>query len=373
MLRATDIEQLRVGKLSISTSLLVRAAARLGLTYTILPERTVLISDGLHAHYFRGTSLPCIDMVAAAISSNKYLSRKLLRAAGIPTPRTKALRNPTAWKQALNSRLRFPLVVKPVTAAHGRGATMNIQRVSEVRAAVERAFAFMKKSGGGNRVLVEEFFTGDDIRLFVVGNTVASAVHRVPAYVVGDGTSTITQLVRTYNNEWKSPIEFDYPQCPIPFDAEIGRFLRYKNRRLSDVPTKNEHVQLRWNANVSTGGRARDITDDIHPHLKTLAVHAAQILQLPIAGIDMLVKDIHDPRIDHNRVVILEANAGAGIDIHELPAEGTGRPVTNEILKYIYQPSAKKTAVNTAIQTHQKDLTTETYASPPRSRALSHT
>lgn len=337
MLRAADVEHVRVDKLSISTSLLVRAAETLGFSSRIYPGKVVWVSSGKVDHYFKGTSLPSNDMVAATISSNKYLSRQLLKAQDIPTPKTITVRHPGGWQKAITSQLQFPLVVKPVTGSHAGGATMNIQQTGTLRKAVKRAFNYMRRKGKGDRVLVEEYFTGKDLRLFVVGDEVVSTIHREPAYVVGDGEHTIRELIQIFNEEWKSTIEFDYPLCPIPLDAEVGRRLYHDRRRLSQTPKDKEKVELRWNANVSTGGRTHDVSDAVHPALQRLATHTAQILHLPIAGVDMLVKDFASDDTSENNVVVLEANDSPGIDIHHFPYEGTGHDVAGDILKFIFQ------------------------------------
>lgn len=336
MLRASDIEQLRVDKLSISTSLLVRAAERMKLSYQLLPEKIVLISDGDKSFYFKGTSMPCNNMVSSHISINKYASRQLLKAADIPVPKTMVIRNPASWHKALSSRLQFPLVVKPIGASHGNGATMNIQQQSVLKKAVQRAFRFMKKQGQGDRVLIEEYFTGEDLRLLVIDDQVVSVIRRRPAYVVGDGHHTIRELINLYNAEWQSTIQYDYPMCPIVIDSEVHRYLRLHGNRFSDVPKQGEEIQLRWNGNVSTGGRPFDITDEVHPAIKAIAVKAAQTIQLPIAGVDLLVKDVRRNDTSQHNVVTLEVNDAPGLDIHQLPFSGTGKDIGKLILEYIF-------------------------------------
>lgn len=342
MLRAADVEHVRVDKLSISTSLLVRAAEALGFSIRIHPGKVVWISNGYTDHYFKGTSLPSNDMVAATISSNKYLSRQLLKAQGIPTPKTITIRHPGGWQRAITGQLQFPLVVKPVAGAHAGGATMNIRRPATLRQGVRRAFHYMKRKGTGDRALVEEYFSGKDLRLFVIGDVVVSTIHREPAYVIGDNQHTIRQLVHNFNEEWKSTIEFDYPLCPIPLDAEVGRRLKRDHRRLSDVPGDGDKVELRWNANVSTGGRTHDVTDTVHPALQQLAVRTAQTLHLPIAGVDILAKDFTSADTTDTNVVVLEANDAPGIDIHHFPYVGKSRDVAGEILKFVFRQTNLK-------------------------------
>ncbi len=348
MLDSASLEKMRVGKLSISTSLLVRAARQKGYACTFLPEKVVLISNGKISHFFKGTSLPCNNTVAAKLSCNKYFLRKLLREKNIPAPRTIALRHPAAWRSVLTSSLRFPLVVKPINASHANGASLNITTPGELRRAVERAFAFMRKNKGGDRVLVEEFFASHDLRLLVIGNKAVSVLRREPAYVVGNGSNTIRELIHAFNRQWRSSIKYDFPLCPMPIDSEVTRYLTKKDLDLNSILPAGEKTHLRWNANVSTGGRAIDVSDQVHPRIKALAVQIARISQLKIGGVDLLCKNPASADISAVNIAVLEINDSPGLDIHHFPFQGKGRNVASDILTYIFgkttrpQPAEKR-------------------------------
>ena len=161
MINARSIEKMRVGKFSISTSLLIRAAQEKGLECTFLPEKVILISNGRISHYFKSTKLPCNNTVAAGLAGNKYFLRRLLTEKRIPTPRTIALRHPAAWRSVLTSSLHSPLVVKPINASHANGTSLNIKTPRELHQAVKQAFAYMRKHTRGNRVLRSEEHTSE--------------------------------------------------------------------------------------------------------------------------------------------------------------------------------------------------------------------
>lgn len=277
--------------------------------------------------------------MAASLSSNKYFLRRLLRDKNLPAPRTKQLRTPTAWESILTSSLRFPLVVKPINASHANGATLNISDAKELERGVRRAFAYNRKHKKGDRVLIEEYFEGRDLRLFVVGERVVSVVERDPAYVVGDGASTIRQLIHVFNQEWRSPIKYDLPLCPIPIDSEVLRYLAKSNLTLNSVLPKDKKVYVRWNANVSTGGRAHDITDTVHPYLKQLAVEVTRLSHLEVGGVDVLCKDIISTDMTAANISFLEVNDSPGFDIHYFPVTGEGRDVCGAILDHIFEKS----------------------------------
>lgn len=336
MVSRAEIERLRVEGLSISTSLIVRAAEARGITYKILPDKLVKLSDGTRSHFIKGTLVDCNSEVARFIANNKYLTRHLLRAEGIPTPRSMLLRNPAAWQQVLSSRLKFPLVVKPVVASHGHGATMNIHRRYVLKQAVERAFSYMKKKDEKNRVLVEEYFEGQDLRVLVLDGKVVSIVTRDPAHVIGDGVRTIRQLIEEFNSLWRSNIEYDLPLCPIPLDAEVTRRLAAAGYKISDIPEKHTKVYVRWNANASTGGRAIEVTDTVHPAIKELSVKISQVTTVNFSGVDLLVKDFTSPDTSERNVVVLEVNNSPGIDINQLPYQGVGKDVASAIIKVLF-------------------------------------
>lgn len=291
-------------------------------------------------------------MVASALSCNKYFLRKLLKDKNLPTPRTITLRHPAAWQSVLDSSLRFPLVVKPVDASHANGASLNITTAKELRQAVKRAFSYINKSQRNHRVLVEEYFEAQDLRLLVVGSRVVSVVKREPAYVISDGQSSIRQLIHEFNREWHSPIKYDFPQCPIPIDNEVSRCLARNHLTLNSVLPLGTKTYLRWNANVSTGGRAIDVTNQVHPRIKSLAVHIAKLSHLKIGGVDLLCKNPVSGDVSRANVAILEINDSPGLDIHHFPFQGAGQNIAADILNYIFDRSKnrKKHAVEDLLQ-----------------------
>jgi cyanophycin synthetase len=336
MISAQELEKIRVANFSISTSLLINAAREKGLQCDFLPERAFSLSNATTSHYFKGTSFPCNSMVASSLSCNKYFLRKVLKGHGIPVPKTLRLSYPSQWQKVITSTLRFPLAVKPSSASHAHGSTMNILTEDELRRAVRRAFDYMKKNKAGKRVLVEEYFAAEDLRFFVIGKRVVSVLQREPAYIIGDGKNTIRKLIANFNREWRSSIKYDLPLCPIPIDTETARRLHRQGKTLNSIPAHEEKVMLRWNANVSTGGRAIDVTDIVHPNMKKLAIIIAGIAKLEITGVDILCKDITSGDTSSANVRVLETNDSPGIDIHHFPFTGKGENISAMILDHVF-------------------------------------
>lgn len=342
MLNQKIVEKIRVDSLTISTSLLVHAAKQLKLAVKILPEKVLAISDSSGRElFFRETMFPCNDSVAARMSDNKYFVRQLLKSENVPVPKTMILDSPGSWEKPLKSRhLDFPLVVKPLNAAHGIGITIDIKRRHILKQAVKKAFTTTQPINKKKRILIEEYFSGHDLRFLTVGNKVVSVVERKPAYVVGNGRDTIRALIGSYNNVWRSRISnYDMPLCPIMVDSEVGRRLGRQGLKLDHAPPKGKTVPLRFNANVSTGGRTFDVTDEVSPALKKLALKCMRATKLKIAGVDMLCKNIRSEDTTHDNICVLEVNDEPGLDIHYFPFRGKSRNIGREILKFIFNPN----------------------------------
>ena len=340
MLNQKIVEKTRVDNLTISTSLLVHAAQKLGLEIKLLPEKVVAIGNKKgQEFFFKETRFACNDTAAAFLSDNKYFVRQLLKAENISVPRTKVLDNPGAWEKALRSRhLSFPLVVKPLNAAHGLGITVMIKRKTVLREAVKKAFKLTQEVNRKKRILVEEYFEGHDLRFLTVGNKVVSVVERKPAYVIGNGRDSIRQLIKKYNDIWRSRIaQYDMPLCPILIDSEVTRRLSLQNLKITSKPKKGRIVHLRFNANVSTGGRTFDVTDKVSPALKKLALKCMQATKLEVAGVDMLCKNIKSSDTSYDNLCILEVNDEPGLDIHYFPFQGKSRDIGTAILKHIFR------------------------------------
>lgn len=342
MLKAKEVLKYRVAELSITSSLIVRAAIDLGLSYKLLPGKVILISKGNFRQYFKGSMFPCNNDVSIYLADNKYLTRNILTEEKIVVPRTAVLTRIEDWEKPVKKNLIFPLVVKPVNASHGNGATFNIGTLPELKTAVLKAFKYISDQLSEPRisqVLVEEYFIGGhDLRFLVVGNKVVSVLERIPAYVVGDGKSSLQQLIDIYNTEWGGGVsKYDLPLCPIVLDSETKRHLKSQYLTLAYVPRKGHKVSLRWNANISTGGRGFDVTDKVHSQIKKIALQCHQALGLGVSGVDILCRDYQKADTSINNLCVLEVNGAPGLDVHQFPAEGPGTPIAEIILKYIFK------------------------------------
>jgi cyanophycin synthetase len=101
------------------------------------------------------------------------------------------------------------------------------------------------------------------------------------------------------------------------------------------IPPVGKKVLIRRNANLSTGGTAADVTDEVHPDVARHAIEAARVVGLDIAGVDIVAQDISQP-LQGQRGVIVEVNAGPGLRMHIEPSSGKPRPVGESIIDMMF-------------------------------------
>jgi cyanophycin synthetase len=187
----------------------------------------------------------------------------------------------------------------------------------------------------GSRVIVERYITGDDYRLLVVGNHLVAAAWREPANVVGDGRSTIRELVDEVNRDPRRSDGHGSVLSFIKIDATALGVLAEHDYAPDSVPPAGVKVLIRRNANLSTGGTATDVTEMVHPEIARRAVDAVRMVGLDIAGLDVIAKDISRPLREQGGAVI-EINAGPGLRMHLSPSKGTPRPVGRAIVDMMF-------------------------------------
>jgi cyanophycin synthetase len=226
-------------------------------------------------------------------------------------------------------KLGFPLVIKPINGNHGRGITTNIQD----KETALLAFAQAKKVS--NSVIVERFITGFDYRILVVNYKLVAAAKRTPAHVVGDGISTIQQLIDEVNKDPRRGYGHEKILTQIDVDAITQKILDEKGLTLESVLEKDQVLYVKDTANLSTGGTAEDVTDIVHPYNVFMAERIAKIVGLDICGIDIMTTDITQPLPD-TRGAVLEVNAAPGFRMHLAPTNGLPRNVAAHVIDMLY-------------------------------------
>jgi cyanophycin synthetase len=334
-----------------STRAIAEAALRRGIPVRRLDDASLLqLGHGIHRRLVEATLTDRTSAVAVDIACDKVLTNRLLSDAGIPTPDGGVA---LSAKEAVDwlRRLGAPVVVKPYNGNQGRGVSLAL----ETPEAVEEAFERARKVA--DRVIVERYIPGRNLRLLVVNGRMVAASERVPAHVVGDGLRTVRELVECTNQDPLRGEDHEKPLTRIPVDIVAEAVLRRQGMRWEDVPAAGRIVWLRDSANLSTGGEAIDVTDDLHPSYRWLAERAARIVGLDVCGVDMVVE-----RPDHpyrpGAGYVIEVNASPGIRMHLHPSHGLPRKVADAIVNALYPVGNGRIPIVAITGTNGKTTTT---------------
>ena len=320
-LRSHD-QHIRLGP---STGSIVRAAVRRGIPFRRLNDGSLVqFGWGSRQHRILAAETDRTSAIAESIAQDKELTKTLLKSVGVPVPQGRPVASAEeAWTVACE--IGLPVVVKPQYGNQGRGVAVNLTTREQVAAAFDAA------REEGSSILVEKFAPGCDHRLLVIGDQLVAAARREPPLVVGDGRHTIEQLVELVNQDPRRGEDHATALSKLRLDAIGLAVLAEQGLTAQSVPTQGQTVVLRRNANLSTGGSATDVTDQVHPDLAARAVDAARIVGLDIAGIDAVCLDVSRP-LEEQGGVIVEVNAAPGLRMHLEPSAGQPRPVGEAIV-----------------------------------------
>jgi len=264
--------------------------------------------------------------IAEGIAGDKDLTKTLLSSCGVAVPEGSIVKNPEeAWEAAED--IGLPVVVKPVDGNHARGVSMNLTAKAEIEAAWHVADA------EGSGVIVERFIPGIEHRLLVVGGKLVAATRGEEAWIVGDGRSSVVELIDSQlNTDPRRGEEEEYPLTPIILEREPVVRLELERQGLDgiSVPAQGLRVLVQRNANL-----AFDCTDEVHPETACTVALAARIIGLDIAGVDLVTQDISKPLAGQGGAIV-EVNAGPGLLMHIKPAVGTPRPVGQAIVDHLF-------------------------------------
>ena len=319
-------EDVRLGP---STGAIVDAAVARGIPYKRMTEGSmVMLGWGSRQRRIQAAEMDITGAIAEAVAQDKQLTKRLLDAAGVPVPLGRTVQNAEdAWVAALEVGL--PVVVKPKDGNQGKGVTVNITSHEQLLGAYKIAEEY------GSDVLVERFLPGNDFRLLIVGDKLVAAARRDPPHVVGDGLHNIRELVEQVNSDPRRGAGHATSLTKIRFDDIALACLATKGLNAESVPNQGQRVSLRHNANLSTGGTATDVTDDVHPAVAERAVAAAQMVGLDICGVDMVCNSIHHP-LEESGGGVVEVNAAPGLRMHISPSFGKGRAVGDAIISHMF-------------------------------------
>ena len=320
--------------LELSTQILILDAIKRGIEFNIMDrlENFISLSDGEKVEYVKQATKTSKDSyITALIMENKLVTKDILRENNIRVPKGKDYDNIDEAKKDFRLFKDEKIVIKPKSTNFGLGISIFPGEYSreDYDKAVEIAFR------EDSSILIEEFMTGKEYRFLVIGEEVVGILHREPANVIGNGESTIEELVFEKNKDplrgkgYKTPLE------KIKLGEIEEMFLKNQGLSFKYIPKNGEKIYLRENSNISTGGDSIDFTDKIHPSYKEVALKSAKAVKALICGVDMVIDNIEEEAKEKNHGII-ELNFNPAIHIHCFPYKGENRKAGEKILDLLF-------------------------------------
>jgi cyanophycin synthetase len=332
--RIDEIREVAVDTmLGPSTQAIIDAARRRGIPWFRLSQGSLVqLGHGKNARRIQASETSFTSNIGVEIASDKELTKELLSKVGVPVPLGEVVRDAdAAWDVARG--IGAPVVVKPHDGNQGKAVSVNLTTEEQVRKAVELAQEF------SSRVIVEQYLPGRDYRLLVVDGKLVAASERRAAQVVADGRHNVHDLVKMINEDPRRGHGHGSALTRIRMDAAAELTLTKQGLNWESIPPAGQVVFLRDNSNLSTGGTATDVTDEVHPDNAALAVLAARTVGLDIAGVDMVCTNIRRP-LDEQGGGIVEVNAAPGLRMHVYPSEGKSRKVGEAVIEMLFPNNA---------------------------------
>jgi cyanophycin synthetase len=335
-----------------STSSILREAASRDIPAIKLEDNSSWqLGYGCNQKRISATITSSTSYTAVEIVCNKESCRDLLKSMSVPIAKGTAIETLDELKYSIES-LGFPLVIKPADGNQGRGVTTNITTFEQA----EKALSFA--STVCDRVIVERYIPGFDYRLLMVDGKLAAAAKRTPPHVVGDGKLSVQQLIDEVNSDPKRGNGHENVLTKIQVGPAAKFILSRKNYTLNTVLKKNEILYLDYVANLSKGGTAEDVTDEVHPDVVKVAARVSKITGLDICGIDLMAQTLTKPLAETGGVV-LEVNAAPGFRMHLAPSKGAPRNVASPVIDMLF-PEGKSSRLPIIAVTGTNGKTTTT-------------
>ncbi len=330
-----DIQKMRElredDRLGPSTGSIVEEAEARGIPWIRLNKYSLCqLGYGANQKRIQATVTSETSSIGVELACDKEDTKYLLEQAEVEVPRGDIIRRERSLEEACRY-VGYPLVIKPVDGNHGRGITVDIQNYEDALAAFNNA----KESSRSGAIIVEKFITGEDYRLLVINNKLVAGAKRTPAHVIGNGKSTVQELIDEVNKDPRRGYGHENVLTQITVNDLTKNIIKDAGYTLESVIPEGERLILKDTANLSTGGTAEDVTDIIHPANVSMAERISKIIDLDICGIDIMTTDISKP-LSETGGAVLEVNAGPGFRMHLAPTTGLPRNVAAPVIDKLF-------------------------------------
>ncbi|HFI0746420.1 TPA: bifunctional glutamate--cysteine ligase GshA/glutathione synthetase GshB [Streptococcus suis] len=323
--------------MELSTQMILFDAIQMGLHVEILDEEDQFLKlwYGDHVEYIKNGNMTSKDNYIIPLAmANKVVTKKILDQAGFPVPAGAEFSHKEEALRYYGQVASSAIVVKPKSTNFGLGISIFQEPASLADYEKALDIAFSEDS----HVLVEEFIPGTEYRFFVLDGKCEAVLLRVAANVVGDGTSTIRQLVDQKNQD---PLRGRDHRSPLEI-INLGEIelLMLAQQGYSPETVLPEGMQafLRGNSNISTGGDSIDMTDQMDESYKQLAADMATAMGAWACGVDLIIPDMTQPATKEDpNCTCIELNFNPAMYLHTYTYAGPGQSITPKILRKLFK------------------------------------
>lgn len=317
-------------KLGPSTEAIYDAAFAKGIPVErVGSDSMVRLGTGKKQKFVQATITSQTSYLAVENSCDKQTTKTILASVGVPVPEGDTASSiEEVFEMA--ERVGFPLVIKPLDGNQGRGVLTNIKNREELFGILHCI------ENQESEMIVERYYEGHDYRLLVVDGELIAASMRIAPFVIGNGKDSIRKLIEEENKNLLRGNGHEKPMTKIPLNSVIACHLEKCNLTLDSIPEPGRVIPVAGNANLSTGGLAIDVTDEVHPSIREMAALAAKSIGLDVAGVDLICPDITAP-LNSTTSAVVEVNAAPGIRMHHYPSKGKVRDVGKAIVEYLFK------------------------------------
>lgn len=329
----SDIQEMRElresERLGPSTGSIIEEAESRGIPWIRLNKYSLCqLGYGTRQKRIQATVTSETSSIGVELACDKEDTKHLLEQAEVPVPRGEIIRRESSL-EATCKYVGFPLVVKPVDGNHGRGITVNINDFDKA------LMAFREAKEVSKAVIVEKYVVGEDYRLLVINNRLVAAAKRTPANVIGNGESTIQELIDKVNTDPRRGYGHENVLTQITINSLTKNIIAAKGYTPDSILPEGEMLLLKDTANLSTGGTSEDVTDIVHPSNIFMVERISKVIDLDICGVDIMTTDITKP-LEETGGAVLEVNAGPGFRMHLAPTQGLARNVAAPVVDKLF-------------------------------------
>ena len=329
---------------------IVKEAKLRDIPFIRLNDRShIQLGYGIHQKRIQASMTSQTSAIAVEAADEKTRVKQHLKKSGIPVPDGQLVFSEAEAIVAFN-KIGGAVVVKPDVGNHGNGSTINVTNLDQLK------IAFKVAQDKHYKVIVEEYVKGFDYRLLVINGKLVAAAKRKPAHIIGDGKSSIEELIKITNSDPRRGFGHEKALTKITIDDMTKRLLSLHKLSLDYQPRSKETIFLKATANLSQGGTSCDVTDEVSPEIRLMVERAAQIIGLDCVGIDVLATDISFS-IGRSGIKVVEVNAAPGFRMHLGPTEGQSRNVAKAMVDMLFPNAYTQVPVVAVTGTNGKTTT----------------